>query len=142
MGMTPRPLSSSRLTRQLFLRWKVMLARAGVVWVQAAIQSGDAIPMPFGGQGTGFDFSPSDNVVDPASPMMIDIPLIPWRVTLPVTSHSRASRVQRTSWLSTPPITTRCSTICNSAAPAEEHRPLHQHRRLLLTAAHRPLLLL
>ena len=31
-------------------------------------------PMPFGGQGTGCDFSPSDNVVDPASPMMIDIP--------------------------------------------------------------------
>ena len=46
----------------------------GVVWVQAAIQSGDSIPMPFGGQGTGFDFSPSDNVVDPASPMMVDIP--------------------------------------------------------------------
>jgi hypothetical protein len=46
----------------------------GVVWVQAAIQSGDSIPMPFGGQGTGFDFSPSDNVVDPASPMMINIP--------------------------------------------------------------------
>ena len=46
----------------------------GVVWVQAAIQSCDAIPMPFGGQGTGCDFSPSDNVVDPASPMMTDIP--------------------------------------------------------------------
>jgi hypothetical protein len=46
----------------------------GVVWVQAAIQSCDAIPMPFGGQGTGCDFSPSDNVVDPASPMMIAIP--------------------------------------------------------------------
>jgi hypothetical protein len=46
----------------------------GVVWVQAAIQSCDAIPMPFGGQGTGCDFSPSDNVVDTASPMMIDIP--------------------------------------------------------------------
>ena len=46
----------------------------GVVWVQAAIQSCDAIPMPFGGQGTGCDFSPSDNVVDPASPMMIGIP--------------------------------------------------------------------
>src|SRR5213592_4803837 len=46
----------------------------GVVWVQAAIQSCDAIPMPFGGQGTGCDFSPSDNVVDTASPMMTDIP--------------------------------------------------------------------
>ena len=46
----------------------------GVVWVQAAIQSCDAIPMPFGGQGTGCDFSPSDNVVDPDSPMMINIP--------------------------------------------------------------------
>ena len=46
----------------------------GVVWVQAAIQSCDAIPMPFGGQGTGCDFSPSDNVVDPASPMMLKIP--------------------------------------------------------------------
>ena len=46
----------------------------GVVWVQAAIQSCDSVPMPFGGQGTGCDFSPSDNVVDPASPMMTDIP--------------------------------------------------------------------
>src|SRR5262249_2624796 len=46
----------------------------GVVWVQAAIQSCDSIPMPFGGQGTGCDFSDSDNVVDAASPMMINIP--------------------------------------------------------------------
>ena len=46
----------------------------GVVWVQQAIQSCDSVPMPFGGQGTGCDFSPSDNVVDPASPMMVDIP--------------------------------------------------------------------
>ena len=48
----------------------------GVVWVQAAIQGnpGDNFPMPFGGQGNGADFSDSDNVVDPASPMMIDIP--------------------------------------------------------------------
>ena len=30
--------------------------------------------MPFGGQGNGADFSGSDNVVDPASPMMINIP--------------------------------------------------------------------
>jgi hypothetical protein len=48
----------------------------GVVWVQGAIQGspGDTYPMPFGGQGNGADFSPSDNVVDPASPMMINIP--------------------------------------------------------------------
>lgn len=48
----------------------------GVVWVQAAIQGnpGDNFPMPFGGQGNGANFSESDNVVDPASPMMIDIP--------------------------------------------------------------------
>ena len=48
----------------------------GVVWVQAAIQGnpGDNFPMPFGGQGLGAHFSDSDNVVDPASPMMIDIP--------------------------------------------------------------------
>ena len=46
------------------------------MWVQAAIQGspGDNFPMPFGGQGTGADFSASDNVVDPASPMMLDIP--------------------------------------------------------------------
>ena len=44
--------------------------------VQAAIQGnpGDNFPMPFGGQGNGANFSESDNVVDPASPMMIDIP--------------------------------------------------------------------
>jgi len=48
----------------------------GVVWVQGAIQgsAGDNYPMPFGGQGNGADFSPSDNVVDPASPMMLGIP--------------------------------------------------------------------
>jgi hypothetical protein len=48
----------------------------GVVWVQGAIQGspGDNYPMPFGGQGNGADFSSSDNVVDPASPMMISIP--------------------------------------------------------------------
>jgi hypothetical protein len=46
-----------------------------VVWVQAALQgSGETFPMPFGGQGNDGQFSPSDNVVDPASPMMIDIP--------------------------------------------------------------------
>jgi hypothetical protein len=48
----------------------------GVVWVQAAIQGnpGDNFPVPFGGQGLGADFSASDNVVDPASPMMLNIP--------------------------------------------------------------------
>jgi hypothetical protein len=50
------------------------MTAGGVVWVQQAIQSCDSVPMPFGGQGTGCDFSPSDNVVDPASPMMIGIP--------------------------------------------------------------------
>ena len=52
-------------------------ARAGgVVWVQAAIAGnpGDNFPMPFGGQGHGADLSGSDNVVDPASPMMLTIP--------------------------------------------------------------------
>src|SRR5438045_686584 len=49
---------------------------SGVVWVQAAIQgnAGDNFPMPFGGQGLGADFSASDNVIDPASPMMHNIP--------------------------------------------------------------------
>ena len=47
----------------------------GVVWVQAAVQGGgETFPMPFGGQGNDGQFSPSDNVVDPASPMMIGIP--------------------------------------------------------------------
>jgi hypothetical protein len=47
----------------------------GVVWVQAALQGGgETFPMPFGGQGNDGQFSPSDNVVDPASPMMIGIP--------------------------------------------------------------------
>jgi hypothetical protein len=52
------------------------LTAGGVVWVQGAIQGspGDTYPLPFGGQGNGADFSPSDNVVDPASPMMISIP--------------------------------------------------------------------
>jgi hypothetical protein len=47
----------------------------GVVWVQAAIQGspGDSYPMPFGGQGNGADFSPSDNIVDPSSPMMLGV---------------------------------------------------------------------
>jgi hypothetical protein len=48
----------------------------GVVWVQGAIQGspGDNYPMPFGGQGNGEDFSPSDPVVDPSSPMMLGMP--------------------------------------------------------------------
>jgi len=46
----------------------------GVVWVQQAIQSCDSIPMPFGGQGTGCDFSDSDPVADPTSPMMTGMP--------------------------------------------------------------------
>src|SRR4029077_15910941 len=48
----------------------------GVVWVQAAIQGspGDNYPMPFGGQGNGADFSSSDDIVDPSSPMMTGVP--------------------------------------------------------------------
>jgi hypothetical protein len=48
----------------------------GVVWVQGAIQGnpGDNYPVPFGGQGNGADFSSSDNIVDPASPMMLGVP--------------------------------------------------------------------
>jgi hypothetical protein len=50
------------------------IGAGGVVWVTAAIQSCDSIPMPFGGQGTGCDFGDNDPVVDPASPMMIGMP--------------------------------------------------------------------
>jgi hypothetical protein len=47
----------------------------GVVWVQGAVQgSGENYPMPFGGQGNDGDFSPSDPVVDPSSPMMLGMP--------------------------------------------------------------------
>ena len=46
----------------------------GVVWITAAIQSCDSIPMPFGGTGTGCDFGSNDPVVDPASPMMVGMP--------------------------------------------------------------------
>ena len=76
--------------------------------------------MPFGGQGTGCDFSPSDNVVDPASPMMAGIPN-PMEgnsashlsyTGLPVPAHTVVVN---------PPTRTRCFTICNSAAPAAEH---------------------
>ena len=51
-----------------------MLARAAWCGCRRLSKAATTIPMPFGGQGTGCDFSPSDNVVDPASPMMIDIP--------------------------------------------------------------------
>ena len=50
------------------------MSAGGVVWITAAIQSCDSIPMPFGGQGTGCDFGDSDPVVDPDSPMMIGMP--------------------------------------------------------------------
>ena len=52
-------------------------ATGGVVWVQGAIQGnpGDNYPMPFGGQGNGADFSSSDHIVDPASPMMLACPI-------------------------------------------------------------------
>jgi hypothetical protein len=48
----------------------------GVVWVQASIQGvpGDNFPFPFGGQGNAADFSGSDNIVDPSSPMMTGVP--------------------------------------------------------------------
>src|SRR5207237_8787701 len=46
----------------------------GVVWVQQAIQSCDSVPMAFGGHGTGCDFSDSDPVADPTSPMMAGMP--------------------------------------------------------------------
>ena len=50
-------------------------AAGGVVWVQGAVQgSGENYPMPFGGQGNDGDFSASDPVVDPASPMMLGMP--------------------------------------------------------------------
>jgi hypothetical protein len=47
----------------------------GVVWVQASIQgtTGDTYPMPFGGQGNWF-LSPSDTIIDPASPMVAGVP--------------------------------------------------------------------
>jgi N-acetylneuraminic acid mutarotase len=46
----------------------------GVVWITEAIQSCDNVPMPFGGQGTGCDFSDSDPIVDISSPMMTGMP--------------------------------------------------------------------
>ena len=48
----------------------------GVVWVQAAIRGRPRgqFPDAFRGPGERGDFSDSDNVVDPASPMMINIP--------------------------------------------------------------------
>src|SRR5581483_6444028 len=35
---------------------------------------GDNYPMPFGGQGLGADFSGSDNIIDPSSPMVLGLP--------------------------------------------------------------------
>src|SRR5215468_8048977 len=50
-------------------------AAGGVVWVQGAVQgAGENYPMPFGGQGNDGDFSASDPVVDPSSPMMLNMP--------------------------------------------------------------------
>src|SRR4029077_15954215 len=43
-------------------------------WITEAIQSCDNVPMPFGGQGTGCDFSDSDPIVDTSSPMMTGMP--------------------------------------------------------------------
>ena len=51
-----------------------MLAQAAWCGCRRLFKAATTIPMPFGGQGTGCDFSPSDNVVDPASPMMVGIP--------------------------------------------------------------------
>src|SRR5262249_26316964 len=50
------------------------ISAGGVVWITAAIQTCDSIPMPFGGTGTGCEFGDSDPVVDPASPMMVGMP--------------------------------------------------------------------
>ena len=50
------------------------VSAGGVVWITAAIQTCDAIPMPFGGTGTGCDFGKNDPIVDPASPMMTGMP--------------------------------------------------------------------
>ncbi|PYK62854.1 MAG: hypothetical protein DME50_18580, partial [Verrucomicrobia bacterium] len=51
-------------------------ATGGVVWVQGAIQGipEDNYPMPFGGQGNGAQFSPTDWILDPSSPMMAGVP--------------------------------------------------------------------
>jgi hypothetical protein len=51
-------------------------ATGGVAWVQGAIQGTpgvDSYPLPFGGTST-VDFSSSDPIVDPASPMMLGVP--------------------------------------------------------------------
>ena len=47
----------------------------GVIWVQGSLQgtTGDSYPMPFGGQADWF-LSPSDFIVDPASPMVAGVP--------------------------------------------------------------------
>ncbi len=52
------------------------VATGGVLWVQGGIQGsvGDNYPMPFGGEGLGADYSPSDWILDPSSPMMLGVP--------------------------------------------------------------------
>jgi hypothetical protein len=52
------------------------VATGGVVWVQGGIQGsvGDNYPVPFGGEGLGADYSPSDWILDPSSPMMLGVP--------------------------------------------------------------------
>ena len=50
----------------------------GVVWVQGAIQGGEAgednsYPLPFGGQ-SNFDLSSSDPILDPSNPMVAGVP--------------------------------------------------------------------
>ena len=106
----------------------------GVVWVQAAIQGnpGDNFPMPFGGQGNGANFSDSDNVVDPASPMMINIPN-------PMEGNA-ASHVSYTG-LPGPAHTVVINPNNNQTVlydlqfggTAERHR--HQHQRATITPA-------
>ena len=52
------------------------VATGGVLWVQGGIQGsvGDNYPMPFGGQGLGANYSPTDWILDPSSPMMLGVP--------------------------------------------------------------------
>ena len=101
------------------------------MWVQRPFRE-LAIPVPdaLWRPGTGCDFSPSDNVVDPASPMMTDIPN-------PMKGNS-ASHLSFTG-LPGPAHTVVVNPADNNpvlynlqfGAPAEEHQPLHQHRRSL-----------
>ena len=73
-GTTRVPLTSLRDYTAAIPALEAYINAGGVVWVQEAIQSCDAIPMPFGGQGNGCDFGDNDPVVDPASPMMVGMP--------------------------------------------------------------------